>query len=150
DLTGAALEVTSPDGAITPLSPAQVGPGLYEATLPSPAPGAYALSLTTASDPPAMIRTAGAIQTSPEWLPAPEGGDLLKTLAGRTGGVIRSLDTAPTADLFASRSSALAGPGSVEPVWYYPLIAALALFVIDIALRMSERYGRRRSPAAVR
>ena len=145
DLTGATLEVTTPDGTITQVSPAQVGPGLYAAPLPSPAPGAYELSLSTATDPPATIRSAGAIQTSPEWLPAPEGDDLLQTLAGRTGGVVRSLDTPATADLFASRSNALAGPGSVEPVWHYPLIVALVLFVIDIALRMSERYGRRSS-----
>ncbi|CAA9582846.1 MAG: hypothetical protein AVDCRST_MAG87-3582 [uncultured Thermomicrobiales bacterium] len=149
DLTGATLDVTSPDGTIASLSPAQVGPGLYEATLPSPAPGAYALSLAIPTDPPTQIRTAGAIQTSPEWLPAPEGDNLLQTLAGRTGGVVRSLDTPASADLFASRSNALAGPGSVEPVWPYPLIAALALFVLDIALRMSERYGRRRPPLDV-
>lgn len=145
DLTGSTFQVTMPNGERTDVSPAQVGPGLYEATLPSPAPGAYALTLAEGETPSISmpLTMAGSIQTSPEWLPAPQGGDLLQAIAGRTGGVVRSLDTPASDDLFAPRSGSQTGPGSVQPIWPFPLIVALALFVVDISLRMSERFGRR-------
>lgn len=150
DLNGSTLQVTMPNGDIVDTAPTQVGPGLYEVRLPDPVPGAYALSLETgvsqpsAAAAPTTVAMAGSIQTSPEWLPAPQGADLLRAIAGRTGGTVRSLDTPADDGLFAPRSSSLTGPGSVQPIWPYPLIVALALFVVDIFLRMSERYGRQR------
>jgi len=146
DLSGSNLHVTMPNGDRVNTSPAQVGPGLYEVALPSPVPGAYSLSLATAADQPLSIEMAGSIQTSPEWLPAPQGEDLLQAIAGRSGGVVRSLDAPAADDLFAARSGSLSGPGSVQPIWQFPMVVALALFVVDIFLRMSARDGRRRAP----
>lgn len=136
DLEGQAVTVTLPDGSSQLVDLAMVSPGQYEARVTSPLPGAYHVSLDDLE-----IGMAGAVQMSPEWLPAEGGTALLQSLAERTGGVVRSLDQAPDASLFEAAAPVARAPGAVRPVWYIPLSLALILFVAEIALRQSRLWA---------
>ena len=136
DLQGHTLEIIAPDGATQSVELASVSPGLYEARIPSPDPGAYHLVVDSEHD------MAAAVQMSPEWLPAAGGDALLTAIAERTGGIVRTLDQAPDNSVFESSHANARAPGAVRAVWYYPLILALVLFVADIALRQAQLWSR--------
>jgi len=136
DLQGQSLDVTLPDGSVQAVDLAMVSPGQYEARLASQMPGAYRLAL-----PGRDLGMAGAIQVSPEWLPVEDGVGTLQAIAERTGGVVRSLDQAPDASLFDVTNPGSRAPGAVQAVWYVPLLLALALFVVEIALRQARLWS---------
>ena len=143
DVQGETVTVTAPDGTTHEVELAIVAPGQYEAALPSPMPGAYQLSL-----PGQDRHMAAAVQTSPEWLPADDGVALLESIAQRTDGIVRTLDQVPDGSLFDSPHTNAHAPGAVTPVWHYPLIAALVIFVAEIAIRQAERWSSRPLPPA--
>ncbi len=136
DLAGQAVTVTMPDGSTVPVDLALVSPGQYEARVTSPEPGAYSLSLEGQE-----VGLAGAVQVSPEWLPAEGGMALLQSLADRSGGVVRSLDQAPDASVFDAADPEARAPGAVRAVWYVPLLLALMLFVAEIAVRQAKLWA---------
>ncbi|CAA9561924.1 MAG: hypothetical protein AVDCRST_MAG43-1992 [uncultured Thermomicrobiales bacterium] len=136
-MTGASVDITDPSGDTRTLEPVEVGPGLSRATFDDPMAGAYRVAVRGGELGDATVTLGGAIPTSPEWLPQANAGELLGQLAQRTGGKLRSLDEPPTPDLFDALSADLRGPGSVEPVWQYPLGLGLSMFVVEIALRMT-------------
>ncbi len=74
-----------------------------------------------------------AVPPSPELQPAPGAATLLRALAARTGGRVLSLDD--PAAVFAGEL-----PGtplrSYRALWYGPIALALALLLVEIALRM--------------
>ncbi len=142
DLQGQSLNITLPSGETQSARLSIMSPGSYEAIVTSPLPGSYRLGL-----PDFGLEMAGAIQISPEWLPAEDGAGLLESIADRTGGSIRSLDQAPDATLFDSGQANARAPGAVQAVWYIPLIIALALFVADIALRQALQWSTTAIPA---
>jgi Mg-chelatase subunit ChlD len=133
DLQGQAVEITMPDGTTQSAELSIVSPGLYEARVTSPDPGAYQFTL-----PDSGTGMAGAVQVSPEWLPSENGVALLESIAERTGGEVRTLDQAPDGSLFAAGEANARAPGTVRAVWYVPLILALVLFVADIAWRQTR------------
>ncbi|MBA3275964.1 MAG: VWA domain-containing protein [Chloroflexia bacterium] len=133
DLAGQTVAVTLPDGTTEDADLTLVSPGQYEARVTSPAPGAYRLSLADSG-----TELAGAVQVSPEWLPAADGLSLLESIAGRSGGVVRSLDQAPDGSLFESAQPEARAPGSVRGLWYVPLTLALLFFVVEIAVRQAK------------
>ncbi len=136
DLAGQAVAVTGPDGATQPIDLTLVSPGLYEARVTDPQPGSYNVTL---ADLDASL--AGAVQVSPEWLPAEDGPALLQSLAERTGGEVGSLDQAPGASLFETDQPGAQAPGAVRPLWPFSLGLALVLFVIEIALRQVRSWA---------
>lgn len=142
-MRGASVDIVDPLGRTQTLDPVEVGPGLSRVSFDEPVAGAYQIVVRGGELEDATVTLGGAIPTSPEWLPQADADDLLHQLAQRTGGMIRSLDAPPTADLFAPLSGELRGPGSVQLVWQYPLALALLLFVTEIALRMIGGYGTR-------
>lgn len=142
NLQGQTVTVTAPDGSTQDVALAIVAPGEYAAALPDPQAGAYALAISGQER-----QLAAAVQTSPEWLPAADGLSLLEAIASRTGGMVLSLDAAPGASLFDSQGQNAHAPGTVTPVWQYPLIVALSLFVIEIALRLFDGRSLARNPS---
>jgi hypothetical protein len=54
---------------------------------------------------------------------------------------VYSLDVAADPGLFAPPDSGTDAPGVATPVWMYPLILALILFVAEIALRQSRMWA---------
>ncbi|MBA2776772.1 MAG: hypothetical protein H0U31_08595, partial [Chloroflexia bacterium] len=144
DLQGQSLTIVLPGGETQSAALSIDSPGSYEAIVTAPDPGSYRIEL-----PDLGIGLAGAIQASPEWLPAEDGVTLLEAIAGRTGGEIRSLDQAPDASLFDAGQANARAPGAVRAVWYLPLIAALALFVADIALRQAHLWSTTSTPPSL-
>lgn len=138
---GARVDITDPAGETRTLEPVEVGPGLSRVSFDDPSAGAYQVVVRGGELGDAAVTFGGAIPTSPEWLPQADAGEVLGQLAQRTGGKMRSLDEPPAADLFDALAADLRGPGSVQPVWHYPLGLALLLFVVEIALRMTGGFG---------
>jgi Mg-chelatase subunit ChlD len=113
----------------------QTAPGEYTLRLPAPEAGAYDVEVRQERDSGPLSEEAGiTVPPSPEMLPAAGGPALLASLAARTGGRVLSLDD-PSAvwDAPAPGGSPLL---EHRAVWYIPLGAALALFVLDVASRM--------------
>jgi Ca-activated chloride channel homolog len=135
DLQGAEMEVTQPDGTATAVTLTNVSPGLYEARIPNPPEGAWQFTLDNGE-----VAMSGAIQVSPEWLPSADGAAHLEDIAQRTGGEVRLLDTAPDGSLWTMADDGNRAPGSVRAVWYYPLVAALAFFVAEVAIRQARMW----------
>ncbi|MBA2470442.1 MAG: VWA domain-containing protein [Chloroflexia bacterium] len=140
DLTGESVAVTLPGGTTEDADLTLVSPGQYEARVTSPEPGAYRLSLAASG-----TELAGAVQVSPEWLPAADGLALLESIAGRSGGVVQSLDQAPDSSLFESSQPEARAPGAVRGLWYVPLTLALLLFVVEIAVRQAKLWAPNRA-----
>ncbi|MGI8485664.1 MAG: VWA domain-containing protein [Thermomicrobiales bacterium] len=120
----------SADLAVTLIA---AGPGKYQFRLSKAEPGAYALTI-----PATGTTLAYTVNSSPEWQPSADGAALLQSIAARTGGQVRSLDgsTMPAAGIFARTSSATDAPGSIKAVWQYPLLLAVVLYLLEIAIRL--------------
>ena len=126
----------------------QTAPGRYVADFETPASGAYHLNIVqkTAAGTPLHQQTRGLIVGYPDELRLrPTNNELLKTLSESTGG---RFDIRPEEVFVAENSSSLgtsqslsAGRSRVRtvqrttPLWQNMVIAALLLFVIDVALR---------------
>ncbi|HEU0165541.1 MAG TPA: hypothetical protein VFQ54_10900, partial [Thermomicrobiales bacterium] len=137
NLDGQQVEVTGPDGgSSSKVTLVASGPGQYTARLAGAQPGAY--SVTLPSGTAGQTAAYGmAVAPSAEWQPSTDGTVLLQAIALRTGGQVLSLDSSATSDLFAAPSSAgNQALGSVHPIWQYPLVAALVIYLIDIAGRL--------------
>lgn len=135
----------TPAGQIEQFALRQIAPGLYERRLRLPADGAYQYSVTQnqpAGEADPITATTGLVQPYPAEYgqPAPgSGAPLLEQIAAATGGRVLALG-----QLFAAASERETAPAPErEPLelWPYLLLAALALWPIEIALR---RWGRLR------
>lgn len=113
----------------------QTAPGEYTLRLPAPAAGAYAVEVRQERQSGSLVETAGiTVPPSPETLPSSNGAALLQAIAARTGGQTLSLD-----DPGAVWNAPTPGGSSLREhraVWYIPVGLALALFVVDVAVRM--------------
>jgi Mg-chelatase subunit ChlD len=136
DLDDERVDVTGPDGVTTTVAVSAVAPGTYEGTVPSSLDGGYRVDL-----PELGLTLATSLPPSPEWQPSGQGPQLLGLLAERTGGTVHSLDVPADASLFAAPGNGANAPGVATPLWMYPLIAALILFVAEIALRQSRMWA---------
>lgn len=136
DLTGGSIALTSPDGSQAPLPLVAAGAGIWQARLTEPAPGAWALTLATPG-PANGTRLAITIPPSREFFPEPGAPALLQEIVRRTGGQILSLDAPAPAGFFdLPTAGGESRPVAGRHVWQWPVIAALLLFLVDIALRL--------------
>ncbi|MGC4108318.1 MAG: VWA domain-containing protein [Thermomicrobiales bacterium] len=131
DYTNATVSILKPDGTTTTATLVPSGVGLYEGRISGATSGAYAVVL-----PGGETTVATALGPSPEWQVSMSGSDLLQAIAARTGGTILSLDTAPGSGIFVSPSGADGIPGAIRPLWQWPLVAALIVYLVDIAWRL--------------
>jgi hypothetical protein len=136
DMTATRVEVTGPDGVTAPIEVQAVAPGVYDAIVPGGVEGGYRVDL-----PDLGLTLATSLPPSPEWQPSGHGVDLLTMLAERTGGTVHSLDVPADASLFAIPGTGDNAPGVATPVWMYPLILGLVLFVAEIALRQARMWA---------
>ena len=126
--------IVTPDGKSFALRMPQVGPGRYEVRVQAALPGAYRLSLTQQRPNNVTAQREGgfAVPYSAEYTPAPGGTALLSDIAALTGG-----------SLLASAGDATDAGGKAGTVtryrewWGWFAVAALALFLGDLALRLS-------------
>lgn len=133
DLAATAVKVTPPQGEARLLRLRQTAPGRYEQAVSLPVDGAYRFEATVEKGDQRLTSSAGYVQPYPaEYAPQGDGAALLAALAQRTGG--RALN-AP-ADL---RGADTPPPAPTHTLWPWLLIAALALWPIEIAVRRWAR-----------
>lgn len=138
DLADASARVILPDGTQRDVRLPQVAPGRYARDLVLPTDGAYAVAVALGRDGEQYEAGAGYVQAVPaEYHPAvAEGGRLqgralLQTIAQMTGGQVLGSMSPPLPGVGDMRDSALAA----QRFWPWLLGAALALWVIEIAVR---------------
>lgn len=139
DLTDITAGLRSPSGAITTTLLNQTGPGRYEAEVPVSELGAYEVRLTRSSeDGPPTTETAGFnVPVGEEWAHTGTNDRLLKRL---NGGKDYLTDPAVALD-----GSGLTGAVvEYDPLWFYPLAAALITLLLSVAVRRIEFRGRKR------
>lgn len=133
--------ITSPGGEVLSEQPmSQSGPGTFQLQVPAAEPGAYQIELR--HDQGGVTTTelsSFAVPPSPELQPAPGAQALLEAMAARTGGRVLSLDDPSPA--FAPTDAAGVALQEYRPLWQIPLTAALALFLVEIALRLGVTWG---------
>jgi len=130
--------VAGPGGEAMDVRLAQVGPGRYEGTFRSDDPGSYVMSLRYAAPGPDGQRIEGSVQaasTRPftdEFRALEDNAALLRQVAERTGGRVLNADPAQ-ADLWSR--GGLPVPVSAQPIWLATAIFAMAVFLVDVAVR---------------
>lgn len=131
DLSNQPATISQLGSTDVPVTLTTSGPGLYEIRVPQAKAGAYALSIPVTGQ---ML--AYAVGTSPEWQPAPGGVDLLASIAARTGGQVESLDGNDQMGSAVASPDSNDGLGTITPLWQYPALLALGLYLVEIALRL--------------
>ncbi|MBC8076009.1 MAG: VWA domain-containing protein, partial [Chloroflexales bacterium] len=128
DLANTEATFTLPDGTQRAIQLRQVAPGRYEQVLALPSDGPYALSVRQEKDGSTRDALTGFVQAPPaEYAPQPNGQPLLEAIAQASGGQVLSGLLAPTPD------DVPAAPP--QQIWPWLLLAALLLWVAEIALR---------------
>ena len=120
------IRVVAPDQSASVVNVNQVGPGAYEAVFPLTQKGSY---LFRAFDG----QTAGPSQALAYSYPEeyhfyPPNTDALRALATETGGTFQPA----AAEIFNTYGERTATP---VPLWPYPAVLALLLYIIDVYLR---------------
>lgn len=128
-----------PDGDGEDVQVQQVGPGRYEARVPTELAGTYLLGLRYVARPDAdgpMIE--GAVQAAiarpfaDEFRAIKDNSPLLRQVAEMTNGQVLSADPRG-ADLW--RREGIRMPVATTPIWMSLAIASLALFLVDVGVR---------------
>ncbi|HVL24243.1 MAG TPA: VWA domain-containing protein [Thermomicrobiales bacterium] len=136
DLTGGRASLTGPEGTAVTLPLVPAGSGIWQVRLTEPLAGAWKLTLEDAG-PAAGTEMAITIPPSREFYPDPAASGLVREIADRTGGAMLSLDAPAPGSLFDMATQGNASrPVAGRQVWAWPVIAALVLFLVDIALRL--------------
>lgn len=142
DLSNITAGLRSPSGAITTTALLQTAPGRYEADVPVSEQGAYEVRLqregTAATPAEATQETAGfSVPVGAEWANAGTNDRLLKRL---NGGKSYLKQPAQALDVLNLTGAAV----DYQPLWFYPLAAALPLLIASVAVRRVEFRRRKR------
>jgi hypothetical protein len=136
DLSGGRATLTGPDGAAVSLPLVAAGSGIWQVRMTEPLPGAWQLTLEDSATA-AGTQMAITIPPSREYFPDPAATGLMQEIVSRTDGTLLSLDAPAPANLFnITANSGDRRPVAGRQVWHWPVIAALLLFLFDIALRL--------------
>lgn len=127
--------VYTPDGERREVRLAQVGPGLYEASVDAEASGAYVAALTPRRDGQALAPVIGGVSkaTSPEFRRLRSDIETLRAIAERTGGSVLDIGAPMDANLF--ERDRLDPVRAESPLWRPLLIWLLGVLLVDIATR---------------
>jgi uncharacterized membrane protein len=139
DLTDITAGLRSPSGVVTTTLLNQTGPGRYEAEVPVSELGAYEVRLTRPGEGgETQTETAGFnVPVGEEWAHVGTNDRLLKRL---NGGKDYLTDPTPALD-----GSGLTGAVvEYDPLWFYPLAAALITLLLSVAVRRIEFRGRKK------
>ncbi|MGL4462613.1 MAG: hypothetical protein ACRC1K_10680, partial [Planctomycetia bacterium] len=127
-------KLVQPDRTTVDLSFRQTEPGKYVAQFPAEQAGSYLMRLgyRQSGGGEGFVSTGLNISYPPEYRDLESRRDLLENLAGVTGGrMVEAKDVAST-DFFLHEKTAVA---SMQDLWPELLLAALAFFALDVAVR---------------
>jgi len=116
----------------------QVGPGAYRAVFPRPVEGGYAIRVTDSSRDRSVTASL-SIPYPPEYRRIGQDPATLALIARSTGGSVLSEEIALPEPIRESASTPY-------PIFRELLLAALALFLLDLALRKRPRRSASRAP----
>jgi uncharacterized membrane protein len=140
DLSDITAGLRSPSGVVTTTLLSQAGPGRYEADVPVSELGAYEVRLTRPGEEaaPPETETAGfTVPVGEEWAHVGTNDRLLKRLNGNKGYL--------TDPALALDGTNLTGAiVEYDPLWFYPLAAALVTLLLSVAVRRIEFRGRKK------
>lgn len=129
---------STPDGEGADVSVRQIGPGRYEAVVPTERAGTYLVGLRYAAQDASGQVVEGTTQaaiTRPfadEFKDLRDNSALLQQVAERTGGRVLSNDPA-AADVW--RREGLLMPVATRSIWLAVALSAIGLFLLDVAVR---------------
>lgn len=128
------MTLVGPDDRRADLAVTTIGPGRYQAAFTAARPGAYVVIAALPDDPsPSVPRRQALLVDYPDELHVqPTNEPLLRSLAAGSGG---SYDPAPAA-VFAPDERTV---DRVTPLWSPLVLAALLLWIADVALRRLRR-----------
>ncbi|MCB9845260.1 MAG: VWA domain-containing protein [Phycisphaeraceae bacterium] len=131
---------SAPDGSGVPLDLRQTGPGLWEGSLPTGQSGTYVLAARVMGvDSEGQPDVKGAAQAAivrpfaDEFRDLEDNAALLAQVADMTGGRIVNINDPGSADLW--RREGLTMPVATRAIWIQLAIAAMTLFLLDVAVR---------------
>jgi uncharacterized membrane protein len=135
--TGGAV---TPEGESVPITLRQFGPGQYEGFVETSRPGAYIMSFTYDGPPETeggaprrgSVQAAVTRPFADEYRALQDNSALLTQVAKLTGGRVLS-DDPRIADLWTREG--LTMPVATRPIWLAVAIAAIGLFLMDVAVR---------------
>ncbi len=135
DLSGATVAIWSPMGGVADeIEPYQSAPGEYQVRVTNGEPGGYQIDLSYGNEnSPQSVTTGFSVPASPELKPSAGANELLMSIAERTGGRVLTLEN-PGA-VFDAPSTSTSSVRQFTPIWWIPLLAALGLFLTEIAIR---------------
>lgn len=127
--------VKYPDGRYEELACELVAPGRYAAEIPTEAAGVYRVDflLPESGGPASVVRCALVVGYSDELRVLPTNTELLRQIAEQSGGRYAPLP----AEVLRPAKTGL--PRTVQ-LWPWLLSAAIALFVLDVALKRYSEY----------
>jgi Mg-chelatase subunit ChlD len=136
DLADVAATITLPDGSARQITLRQSAPGRYTEDVALPGAGAYALLVEASKGSDRLAGRAGYVERySDEYLPAearsgsgPLGAELLAAISAASGGQALAESDVPQ---LAQSAAAQSG----QPLWQWFLLAAAALWPLEIAIR---------------
>jgi hypothetical protein len=136
DLSMLEARITGPGGAVTDnIDLAESGAGQFQVRIRGADAGAYKLELVDAAGVTQPEQYGFTLPGSPELLPDPGGEKVLAAIAASTGGRVLSLDS--PADLFDAPRPGGEVLRTYRPVWSWLAAAALALFLIELTIRLN-------------
>lgn len=128
-----------PDGGGDDVQVQQIGPGRYEARVPTEQAGTYLLGLRYAArsgpDAPVVEGSVQAAVTRPfadEFRALKDNSPLLRQIAEMTGGRVLPADPR-RADLWDRAGIRM--PVATTPLWMPMALASIALFLVDVGIR---------------
>jgi hypothetical protein len=130
--------VARPDGTGDEVTLKQVGPGRYEGSFKSDLPGSYMVSAKYSVPRPGAQALEGTVQASvshpfaDEFRALKDNAPLLQQVAAMTGGQELTDDPAASNPW---RREGLTMPVATRPIWLAVALAAIALFLTDVAVR---------------
>ncbi|MEM6562468.1 MAG: hypothetical protein AAF656_12765, partial [Planctomycetota bacterium] len=135
DFLTVAGSITGPDGQGQPVRLQQVGPGKYEGTFDASADGNYVVGLqyTSPEGEQGRLRGGTTVNGAPELRDlATDMGTLLE-IAERTGG--RVLEPFDSVGVSLFTREGLKRSASPSPIWDLLIPVAIALLLLDVAIR---------------
>jgi hypothetical protein len=141
DLARTRASLIAPSGSTTQLNLVQTAPGRYQQRVRVDDAGAYQLTVTQSREeqPDESAIIGFVVPYRAEYsLPAPEVGEaLLRDIAAKTGGDVMTVAASPRNADPTVRTDA--EPAQPMELWPWLLIAALALWPMEIAWRRRAR-----------
>ena len=136
DLSALRGRITGPGGAITDdITLIESGAGQYQIRIRDAETGSYKLELLDANGVVQDDQYGFTLPGSPELLPYSGGERLLASIAETTGGRVLSLDQ--PGDMFSAPSGDGESLRTYRPIWAWALLAALALFMLELMVRLN-------------